>query len=647
MREFFATNRENLFLYVPFIMAFGGAAYFGLTTEPSIPYFNIIVTIIAIMSGIGMILLQRTVLLRAVLIFIFGFAYAAAFTYFVATPKLNHNIRNADIIGVVENIDYTPDKTRIFIRTNGITDNESALIRVSMNNDNPPPHIGDKIHAKVTLFSPDVASAPEAFDFARWAYFNGITATGYITEYSVVANSRRHIINSVRDYLHNTSKSFLVDGLILGYKNSIPSADKTVWTTSGIGHVWSISGFHFALMAGWLFAIFYFIFRGIAPITRRIPARITAMIAVWIMLLMYMAISGAAVATVRAFLMISLVIMALILGRGSISLRNVCLVFCAVFIINPHYVMQAGFQLSFSAVFGLVWLFNSVKPKMPNNKILKIIYAAILTSVVATIFTAPFVITHFYSLPLYSLIGNLVLLPIFSLAIMPIAAIGTITSIFGIMMPLDVAHIIYSKCLYLANIIDALPYANIRMPHISNTAICLTVIGFMSLILIRSGKIKINYILCGVCITAAILITAIKPSPVFFVTSDHELAAFTYDNKLEFTKSRAANHFFAFDTFKQLHGDDISSPNVRRKPVDGVWIYNTPKFDLAYIQKFVPLQENIVGLCRDTNIDYIVSYFKIDAARCHAKILHGGFVIYPSGHIHYTPHNRPWHIQHK
>ena len=66
MREFFATNRENLFLYVPFIMAFGGAAYFGLTTEPSIPYFNIIVAIIAILSGIGMILLQRTVLLRAV-----------------------------------------------------------------------------------------------------------------------------------------------------------------------------------------------------------------------------------------------------------------------------------------------------------------------------------------------------------------------------------------------------------------------------------------------------------------------------------------------------------------------------------------------------------------------------------------------------
>lgn len=643
MREFFANNRQNLFLYVPFIMAFGAAAYFGLVTEPRVPYFNIIATIIAAMSGVCMVFLRRPILLRTVLIFIFGFTYAAAFTYFVATPKLSYNIRNTNIVGVIENIDYTPDKTRLFIRTNDVTDSESVLIRVSMNNDNTPPHIGDKIRATVGLFAPDSAAAPETFDYARWAYFNGITATGYISEYSVITNSGHHIINTVRDYLHNTSKSFLADGLILGYKNSIPSDDKAIWTTSGIGHVWSISGFHFALMACWLFAIFYFIFRSIAPLTRRIPARISAMTAVWIMLLMYVALSGAAVATLRAFMMTSLVILALILGRGVISLRNVCLVFCIVFLINPNYVMQAGFQLSFSAVFGLVWLFDSVKPKMPNNKILKIIYAAILTSVVATIFTAPFVIAHFYSLPLYSLIGNLILLPVFSLAIMPCAAVGTITSIFGITIPLDFAHIIYSKCLYLANMINGLPFANLRMPHISNIAICLTVIGFMALIFIRGLKYKINYILFGIFISVAFIVTITAPRPVFLVTGDQELAAFEYDNKLQFSKARAANHFFVFDTWKQIHGDDIGESNVRRKPVNGIWIYNTPHFNLAYIQKYVPLQNNIVKLCRDENIDYIVSYFKIDAKHCNRKILRGGFVIYPSGRIRYTSHNRPWH----
>ena len=88
--------------------------------------------------------------------------------------------------------------------------------------------------------------------------------------------------------------------------------------------------------------------------------------------------------------------------------------------LNPHFVMQPGFQLSFAAIFGLIWLWNEVKPRMPHNKILKVIYTASLTSIVATIFTAPFVIAHFYSLPIYGLIGNLILLPIFSVAIMPL-----------------------------------------------------------------------------------------------------------------------------------------------------------------------------------------------------------------------------------
>ncbi len=650
MRKFLELQRENMFLYVPFIMAAGAALYFGATTEPNIPYPDFILPILSLIFFVAMILIHRPIFVRAIFIFIFGFVYAATFTHLIATPKLTHSVRDANLTGTVTDIDYTPDKTRIFIRVPaqdiGIADADTATVRVSIDAALPPPHVGDEINARVSLFAPSQAVAPETFDFARWAYFNGITATGYMTEYSITGNSEFYAIHSLRDYLHNSSKSFLSDGLILGYNNAIPADDKAIWTTAGIGHVWSISGFHFALMSGWLFVIFYFLFRLTPPITNRVPARISAMSVVWIMLLMYLAISGAAVATVRSFLMISLVIAAMILGRSAISLRNVCLVFCIVFIINPHYVMQAGFQLSFSAVFGLVWFWNVLSPRMPRNKILKILYAAILTSVVATIFTAPFVIAHFYSMPLYGLIGNLVLLPIFSLAIMPCAAVGTITSVFGLTAPLDCAHWIYNLTLAMADMIAKLPGANITMPHVPNIALCLTVVGFMALIFVRCNRVKINYILFVVFIGGAAIVTIVTPRPIFFATHDHELVAFSYDNHLEFSKSRASNHFFAFDTWKQLHGDDIGTVNIRRKPDSGVWIYRTPKFNLAYIQKFVPLQKNIVKLCRDDNIDYIVSYFDINAGLCNAKILRGGFIIYPSGRVRHTQSGRRWHIRH-
>lgn len=56
--------------------------------------------------------------------------------------------------------------------------------------------------------------------------------------------------------------------------------------------------------------------------------------------------------------------------------------------------------------------------------------------------------------------------------------------------------------------------------------------------------------------------------------------------------------------------------------------------------------KNISGLCRDENIDYIVSYFDIDAPKCNNKILRGGIVIYKSGRIKYIKSNRPWHNPH-
>ena len=62
------------------------------------------------------------------------------------------------------------------------------------------------------------------------------------------------------------------------------------------------------------------------------------------------------------------------------------------------------------------------------------------------------------------------------------------------------------------------------------------------------------------------------------------------------------------------------------------------------MQKFTTLEKNISKLCKDEDIDYIVSYFKIYSKSCEHKILNGGLVIYDSGKIKYNNPNRLWHI---
>lgn len=635
MRDWISNQYQNLFLYVPFLMAGGGAVYFTSEHEPSF-----IGAFLFLFLCCGLIFIKHVpIILRAICIFVFGFCYACVFTNLIDTPKLTRNLHNLEIVGRVKSIDYTDDKSRIYLSVNAAdisAGDGDATIRVSVSNDVMLPNIGDTIQANIGLFKPVGAYAPETFDYARWAYFNRLSATGYVNDINVISHNNFVGINKLRDVIRRHTNSFLVDTLVLGYKGAIPKSHSEIWTTTGIGHVWSISGFHMTLVGGWIFLIFYFLFRAIPYVTRRTPAKIPAMYCALVGLLFYLFLSGCDVATIRAFLMTALVFGAFIFGRSAISMRNIAIVFCVIFMINPHYVMQAGFQLSFAAVFGLVWFFAVVKPQMPKNKLLRIIYMAALTTIIATIFTAPFVAIHFGAIPTYGLIGNLFLLPVFSFVIMPLILIGTL---IGYSTPITLAHRMYDYLFAVAENISNLPGTMITTPHIPNMAIICFVFGFICLMLIRNMQVKLNLILFGLFSAVGLAVVYFTPRPIFYATYDNELVAFVRDDgKLEFNKSRASNHYFAFDTWKQLNGEEQNTPNRRRKHDNGIYRYN----DIVYVQKFIPLMKNIENLCRDNSVRYIVSYYDIKSKYCAHKLLRGGFVIYPSGRVKNIIRNRRW-----
>jgi competence protein ComEC len=323
----------------------------------------------------------------------------------------------------------------------------------------------------------------------------------------------------------------------------------------------------------------------------------------------------------------------------------VCLAFGALLLANPHYLTQPGFQLSFSAIFGLVWAFGDAKYERRGwlDKVWRAARALLLTSIIATIWTAPFIAYHFHSIPVYSLIGNLILLPIFSLAIMPLVMIGAISVWLGFNFPLAAANAAYNFALHLAQKIAGLPHAMTIVPTGSGTALLLMVIGFLCLMFANGKRIKI-FLSTGFA-AAALLTVAARPKPVFYATADHELIARRApDGKLEFNKGKSSGHYFAFDSWKQFNDEPAGTPNRRMKCEHGACMIETKNWKLAYIQKFAPLAQNLEGLCaRPKQYDFIVSYFRIDAPNCAAEIPNGGFVIYESGRIEYSPNGRIWH----
>jgi len=649
MKEILNNQYKNLFLWVPFLMAFGAALYFSCGTEPIFRFPVLISCLLAII-----IYKKNNLILRGIALFFFGFFYAMAFTHIVDTPQIRNSFGEINISGTIKDIDYTTDKTRLTInipieQINQNDSNKNINIRVSLLDAPENISIGDTINGNAILFHPSSRYVPDSFDFARWAYFSNLSATGFFKDYEIIKTN--HKSKHLRTYIHNTANSFLTDALVLGYKKTIPENESNIWKSIGVGHVWSISGFHMTLVGGWLFALFYLLFRLIPKITKRIPAKYPAMICAWIGLLFYLCISGISVATIRAFLMATLIGIATLFGRNVLSLRNGACAFLIIFLINPFYVMTAGFQLSFAAVFGLLWFYQNKEyiKRTKINKIFHWIYLSLMTALIATIFTLPFIIAHFGYLPVYSLLGNLIVLPIFSFAIMPLIVIGTILSLFGNYFIIGITHQVYEFALSIAKHITDLPYANIHMPHVSNTVLILSILGLLFLILtVKSDSKKcfiknINYVLCAVFISGATIIYITRQKPLFYATGDHELVGFVVNNELQFNHAKMSKHYFAFDSWYEFNNEEIKPHNKRYKCNHGFCEYKTKNWNLVYMQNFMATFNSIENVCKDKNIDYIVSTFNITSPNCHGKILNDGLLIYPNGKTIKIINRRPWH----
>ena len=136
MKEFINNQYKNLFLWVPFVMAFGAALYFSCSTEPNF-HFPILITILLC----AIIWKKKNIFVRAIALFLFGFFYAMSFTHIIDTPGVHNSFGAVPISGIITDIDYTTDKTRLTLRipTEQIktdTNKKFANIRITISDEN-------------------------------------------------------------------------------------------------------------------------------------------------------------------------------------------------------------------------------------------------------------------------------------------------------------------------------------------------------------------------------------------------------------------------------------------------------------------------------------------------------------------------------
>src|SRR3989337_1873367 len=207
---------------------------------------------------------------------------------------------------------------------------------------------------------------------------------------------------------------------------------------SGLAHILSISGLHMVIMAGTVFGLVRAWLALLPGLALRYPIKKWAAASALAAACFYLALSGAAVPTVRSWIMMSIVLVAVMLDRPALTMRNVALAALAILIVAPESLFDPSFEMSFAAVIALVALYEWLSERGRNRlhdespvwatlrKGWALVAGAAATTLVAGTAIAPFAVYHFHRMTHYGLVANLIAAPLVSLLIMPMSLLSLI-----------------------------------------------------------------------------------------------------------------------------------------------------------------------------------------------------------------------------
>ncbi|QTG13160.1 ComEC family competence protein [Agrobacterium tumefaciens] len=437
-----------------------------------------------------------------------------------------------------------------------------------------PIALGATLRGKVRLSPPSGPALPGLNDFAFTSYFKGIGATGFFYKspqalVSPVGDARPDkgwlewadmrlyglrsaIAERIRTTIGGDAGAFAAS-IITDERQAISAETMEALRLSGLAHIVAISGLNMALASGIFFVGLRLAFSLFPAFAQRWPVKKIAAFAALLMTLAYYLISGFAVSAERAWLMMSVMLIAVLFDQPSLSLRNVAISALIILAFSPSEIMGPSFQMSFAATIALVsayafwsrWrtdrerLFIGRKPAWLKvaEMMGAVIGGVITTSLIGGLSTAIYSAEHFHRVTTYGLFANLAAMPLMSLIVMPFALIAMLLMPFGLDAPfLKIMGYGMALVIEVANEVASWGgSAATGRPH--GWFIGLASVGFLLLTLLRSrlALLGIPFLLFAFGVSA---VTAYRDLPDLLIHEDGDLVALLEDGKVSTTKAR-------------------------------------------------------------------------------------------------------------
>lgn len=570
------------------VFGIGVLLYFAAPSEPSL----IASIVLTIAFGTAAWACRERPVLFSILVALAtaagGFGAGCVRAALVEHQPMTGAPRTVTVQGYVESRDATERSDRVVLFVTGATGRGASdvpeRVRIAFRG-GMAPSVGDHVEVLARLAPPLGPVRPGGYDYARGMYFQGIGATGFaygrarpaaaapadwgIRAAAAVETMRRSLASRIRS-LQPGEAGAIAGALVTGVRDAVSAETNEAMRVSGLYHLLSISGLHMALIAGALFAL---IRGGLALVPRlalRRPIKKWAAVAAFAGCAFYLILSGAEVATQRSFIMIAIVLGGVLVDRPALTVRTLAAAAFGVLLLQPEALLSPSFQMSFAATLALVALYERYVPLMAvapagggalayfSERAWRWLLLGAATSLFAGLATAAYVAFHFQRAAPYSVLANLLAMPLISFVIMPAGLLAVLLLPFGYdaygwkIMGLGIEGM-----LKIAEWVAALPGADGRFAAFGAGALLLATVGILLLAL------PVTWLrLAGVPpLAIAFVLAATAPRPdVLIDDAGRTVAVRAADGRLQILNSGGsrfiAENWLAADADRRKAGKD-------------------------------------------------------------------------------------------
>ncbi len=268
---------------------------------------------------------------------------------------------------------------------------------------------------------PEHAGNPGAFDAYRYYRSQGIFLILSDAELQKTGKQYSHIraglrklrkrISDVIGNLYGEEDASVIRAMLLGERQGMDGDVKRMYQLNGIAHILAISALHIAIIGMTLY--------------RRMRkwgvSYWSAGIGCSILVILYGQMTGLAGSTMRAIIMMGLLLFGKAIGRSVDLLTSTGIAGVWMAVINPYVVLDAGFQLSFAAVTGLAVIVPVLQRVFDEWGKIRQSFAVSMATFLATL---PVIVYYYYQFPLYGILLNLIVVPCVSIVLT--GGIGTV-----------------------------------------------------------------------------------------------------------------------------------------------------------------------------------------------------------------------------